>query len=152
MGESVKVGILGVGVVGSAVVKLLQDNEEIITARSGKKIIPVAGVVKDPAIMPDMGIPFYDNVDAILDDPSIDIVVELMGGVDFPFSCIKRAFSAGKPVVTANKAMLAYHRFDLQELAGDLPFEFEASVAGGIPVINALRDGLSANHILGVVS
>lgn len=148
--NEVRVGILGVGVVGSAVVKLLQENEKIITARAGKRIVPLCGVVKDPSIMPDMGIPFYDKVDAVLDNSDVDIVVELMGGIDFPFSCVKKAFENSKAVVTANKAMLAYHRFELQKLAGNLPFEFEASVAGGIPVINALRDGLSANHILSI--
>lgn len=141
----IKVGILGTGVVGGAVVKTLLDNEEIITARAGKKIIPVKGVSKDTKIP--LGIELFDNVDAVLNDPEIDIVVETMGGVDFAYECCQRALKAGKAVVTANKAMLAYHRFELQKLAGDIPFEFEASVAGGIPVINALREGLSANHI-----
>ena len=83
----------------------------------------------------------------IINDPEIDVVVELMGGVDEAFVVVKAALEKGKAVVTANKALLAYHRYELQELAGDIAFEYEASVAGGIPIINALRDGLSANHI-----
>ena len=81
----------------------------------------------------------------------IDIVVELMGGVEDAFEVVKHALKNGKAVVTANKALLAYHRYELQELAGDLAFEYEASVAGGIPIINALRDGLSANHIQSIM-
>jgi homoserine dehydrogenase len=73
-----------------------------------------------------------------------------MGGVEGPFDVVKKALENGKAVVTANKALLAYHRYELQELAGDLAFEYEASVAGGIPIINALREGLSANHIEGI--
>jgi homoserine dehydrogenase len=88
-----------------------------------------------------------DNVDDILNDNEIDIVVELMGGVEEAFEVVKRALKSGKAVVTANKALLAYHRYELQEIAKDIAFEYEASVAGGIPIINALRDGLSANHI-----
>jgi len=71
----------------------------------------------------------------------------LMGGVEEPFRVVKAALQNGKAVVTANKALLAYHRYELQDIAEDIAFEFEASVAGGIPIINALRDGLSANHI-----
>ncbi len=70
-----------------------------------------------------------------------------MGGVDEPFQVVKKALNAGKAVVTANKALLAYHRYELQAIAGNIAFEYEASVAGGIPIITALRDGLSANHI-----
>ena len=70
-----------------------------------------------------------------------------MGGVEEPYELVKRALSSGKAVVTANKALLAYHRYELQELAGDIPFMYEASTAGGIPIIGALKSGLSANHI-----
>jgi homoserine dehydrogenase len=70
-----------------------------------------------------------------------------MGGVEEPYKVVKKALENGKAVVTANKALLAYHRYELQEIAKDIPFEYEASVAGGIPIITALKDGLSANHI-----
>jgi homoserine dehydrogenase len=70
-----------------------------------------------------------------------------MGGVDEPYVLVKKALANGKAVVTANKALLAYHRYELQSLAGDIPLMYEASTAGGIPIIGALRTGLSANHI-----
>ena len=143
----VKVGIIGVGVVGTSVANILKENADVISARAGRDIVAKRGVVRSLSKTRDVDIILTDNVDDILNDEEIDIVVELMGGVDEPFEVVKRALKAGKAVVTANKALLAYHRYELQELAGDIPFEFEASVAGGIPIITALRDGLSANHI-----
>ncbi|MCD4757219.1 MAG: homoserine dehydrogenase [Arcobacteraceae bacterium] len=142
-----RIGIIGVGTVGTSVCQILEDNKDIITARAGVEIVPVAGVVNNLSKKRDVSITITDNPDDILDDDSIDIVVELMGGVDKPYEVVKKALKKGKAVVTANKALLAYHRYELQEYAGDTPFEFEAAVAGGIPIINALRDGLSANHI-----
>ena len=142
-----KVGIIGVGTVGTSVCQILEDNKDIITARAGVEIVPVSGVVGDLSKKRDVSIKLSDNVDDVLNDDSIDIVVELMGGVEKPYKVVKKALEGGKAVVTANKALLAYHRYELQEIAGDTAFEFEAAVAGGIPIINALRDGLSANHI-----
>lgn len=142
-----KVGIIGVGTVGTSVCQILEDNKDIITARAGVEIVPVSGVVGDLSKKRDVSIKLSDNVDDVLNDDSIDIVVELMGGVEKPYEVVKKALESGKAVVTANKALLAYHRYELQEIAGDTAFEFEAAVAGGIPIINALRDGLSANHI-----
>ena len=143
----IKVGIIGVGTVGSSVVRILQKNRDIITARAGKEIVPVFGVVKNLNKKRDLDIPLSDNVDDILDDKEIDIVVELMGGIDDAFEVAKKALANGKAVVTANKAMLAYHRYELQQSANRQSIGFEASVAGGIPIIKALREGLSANHI-----
>jgi len=143
----VKVGIIGVGTVGASVAKILKDNADVISARAGRDIIVKSGVVRNLKKDRGLDIILTDNVDDILNDDAIDIVVELMGGVDEPFEVVKKALKKKKAVVTANKALLAYHRYELQELAGDIPFEFEASVAGGIPIITALRDGLSANHI-----
>ena len=143
----IKVGIIGVGTVGTSVAEILRDNADVISARAGTEIIVKSGVVKNLSKDRGLDIKLSDNVDDILDDPEIDIVVELMGGVDEPFEVVKKALASGKAVVTANKALLAYHRYELAELAKDIAFEYEASVAGGIPIINALRDGLSANHI-----
>lgn len=143
-----KVGIIGVGTVGTSVVNILRDNKNIITARAGVEIVPVLGVVSNLDKKRNVAIKLSDNVDDILNDESIDVVVELMGGIEKPNEIVRKALLKGKAVVTANKALLAYHRYELQELAGDIPFEFEAAVAGGIPIINALRDGLSANHII----
>jgi len=142
-----KVGIIGVGTVGASVANILRDNKNIITARAGIEIVPVLGVVSNLHKNRNVDIKLTDNIDDVLNDDSIDVVVELMGGIDKPNEIVRKALLKGKAVVTANKALLAYHRYELQELAGDIPFEFEAAVAGGIPIINALRDGLSANHI-----
>lgn len=143
----IKVGIIGVGTVGTSVVNILKDNADVISARAGQDIVVKSGVVKNLSKKRGLDITLTDNVDDILNDPEIDIVVELMGGVEEAFEVVKRALKSGKAVVTANKALLAYHRYELQNLAKDIAFEYEASVAGGIPIINALRDGLSANHI-----
>ena len=143
----IKVGIIGVGTVGSHVVKILQENEDIITARSGKKIIPIIGIVKDMTKKRDVNIPLSSNVNDVLENPEVDVVVELMGGVDEAYKIVTHALKNKKAVVTANKALLAYHRYELRDLAGDTPIGYEASVAGGIPIIKALREGLSANHI-----
>ncbi len=143
----IKVGIIGVGTVGTSVVQILKENASVISARAGVDIVVKSGVVKNLSKKRDLDIVLTDNVDDVLNDPEIDIVVELMGGVDEAFVVVKKALANKKAVVTANKALLAYHRYELQDMAKDIPFEYEASVAGGIPIINALRDGLSANHI-----
>jgi len=143
----IKVGIIGVGTVGTSVAEILRDNADVISARAGVDIVVKSGVVKNLNKDRGLDIIITDNVDDILDDKEIDIVVELMGGVEEPFEVVKKALKAGKAVVTANKALLAYHRYELQTIAKDIAFEYEASVAGGIPIITALRDGLSANHI-----
>ena len=142
-----KIGILGVGTVGASVANILKDNKDIITARAGVELEPVIGLVNNLNKKRDVSIKLTDNIDEILNDDSIDIIVELMGGIEKPYKVVKQALAKGKAVVTANKALLAYHRYELQDLAGDTPFEYEAAVAGGIPIINALRDGLTANHI-----
>lgn len=147
----IRVGVIGVGTVGRSVVKILEENEAIITARAGDTIVVKRGVVRNLEKARDLSIELSQNPADIINDPEIDIVVELMGGVEEPFRILKSALASGKSVVTANKALLAYHRYELQEIAGDIPFEFEASVAGGIPIISALREGLSANHILSIM-
>ena len=143
----IKVGIIGVGTVGTSVAQILKDNADVISARSGQDIVVKSGVVKNISKDRGLDITITDNVDDVLNDKEIDIVVELMGGVEEPYAVVQRALKSGKAVVTANKALLAYHRYELQDMAQDIAFEYEAAVAGGIPIINALRDGLSANHI-----
>lgn len=147
----IRIGVIGVGTVGRSVVKILEENAAIITARAGDTIVVKRGVVRNLEKARDLRIELSQNPNDIINDPEIDIVVELMGGVEEPFRILKSALASGKAVVTANKALLAYHRYELQEIAGDIPFEFEASVAGGIPIISALREGLSANHILSIM-
>jgi homoserine dehydrogenase len=143
----IKVGVIGVGTVGTSVVKILEDNKAMITARAGDEICVKSGVVRNLNKERGLDITLSDDPYSVVNDPEIDIVVELMGGVDDAFEVVKTALKNGKAVVTANKALLAYHRYELQEMAKGIPFEYEASVAGGIPIITALRDGLSANHI-----
>ncbi len=143
----VKIGIVGVGTVGEAVIKNLEKNKDIIKARAGKEIKVIKGVVRNLNKKRDINIPLTTDYKEVTQNPEIDIVVELMGGVDKAYEVVKDALINKKAVVTANKALLAYHRFELQTLA-KTPFEYEASVAGGIPIIKALRDGLSANHII----
>ena len=145
------VAILGVGTVGSSVIKILQKNKDLISARAGKEIIPVVGTVRDLNKDRGVNIPLTDDIKSVLNRDDIDIYIELMGGVEKPFSIVSEILKKKKPVVTANKAMLAYHRYTLQNLAKDTPFGFEASVAGGIPIIKALREGLSANRVEKIV-
>ncbi len=142
----VKIGIVGVGTVGESVVKNIQKNQDVISARAGQEIVIKRGVVRNLNKKRDVNIELVTDYKKVTQDPEIDIVVELMGGVEEAYEVVKDALKNKKAVVTANKALLAYHRFELQKLAST-PFEYEASVAGGIPIIKALRDGLSANHI-----
>lgn len=146
-----RVAILGVGTVGSEVANVLLRNQKLISARSGMNITPVVGVVRDLNKKRDSKIPLSDDINSVIDRDDIDVYVELMGGIDEPYKVVSKILEKKKPVVTANKAMLAYHRNELEKLAGDTPFGYEASVAGGIPIIKALREGLSANHIQKIV-
>lgn len=143
-----KVAILGYGTVGSAVVKALIENEKIIKARCGQSITPVIALAR--SVKKNSLIPVTQNADEILNRKDIDVFVELMGGIKEPFAMIKQLLKNKKNVVTANKAMLAYHRYELEKLASNLAFGYEASVAGAIPIIKVLKEGLSANHILNI--
>ena len=144
------IAILGVGTVGEAVAKILLQNKKLIAARCGEEIVPVIGVVRNLSKKRDVEIPLTDDIDSVIKRDDIDVFVELMGGVEEPFRVVSKILERKKAVVTANKALLAYHRYALQNLAQNTPFGFEASVAGGIPIIRALREGLSANHILSI--
>ncbi len=144
------IAILGVGTVGEAVAKILLQNKKLIAARCGEEIVPVIGVVRNLGKKRDVAIPLTDDIDSVIKREDIDVFVELMGGVKEPFRVVSQILERKKAVVTANKALLAYHRYALQNLAQNTPFGFEASVAGGIPIIRALREGLSANHILSI--
>lgn len=144
------IAILGVGTVGEAVTKILLQNKKLIAARCGEEIVPLVGVVRNLSKKRDVAIPLTDDIDSVIKRDDIDVFVELMGGVKEPFRVVSKILERKKAVVTANKALLAYHRYALQNLAQNTPFGFEASVAGGIPIIRALREGLSANHILSI--
>ena len=149
------VGMVGFGTVGTGVAKILMQNSALIRRRVG---VPVELVrVADLDIITDRGVRLpqgvlTSDVRAVLEDPSIDIVLELIGGYDAAKRVILDAMARGKQVVTANKALLAVHGEELFEAAARhrVDLGFEASVGGGIPVIRALTEGLAANTILSI--
>ncbi|GMT38827.1 Homoserine dehydrogenase Hom [Helicobacter bizzozeronii] len=141
------IGIIGLGCVGMGVVEILKKNRALIAKRCGHELVITRGVVQDLSKKRAVDFPLSDRLEDILDDPSIDVVVELMGGVEQAFQVAQRALKQKKGFVTANKAMLAQHYYSLQNLGA---MGFEASVCGGLPIINALQRGLSANEIRGI--
>lgn len=143
-----RVAILGYGTVGSNVAKVLIENEKIIKARCGQNITPVIALARHTK--KDALIPITSDINEILNFKDIDVFVELMGGIELPFKIISELLKRKKNVVTANKALLAYHRYELEKLAKGLAFGYEASVAGGIPIIKVLKEGLSANNIINI--
>ncbi len=149
----IHLGLAGLGTVGSGLIKIIQENNEWITRRLGKslkvKTIMVRDLDKPRNVAPSPDTVFTTSMDDLLNDPDIDIVVELAGGIEFPRALITRALQAGKPVVTANKALLAEHGPELFELAAskNLGLYYEASVAGGIPIIQTLKESLAGNKI-----
>ena len=147
--KTINVAIIGVGTVGRSVIEILQQNEEIILARTGVRIKAKLGIARR-IDNKDINIPLSTDIDDALLNPDIDMVVELMGGVDMAYKVALKALENNKSLVTANKAMLAYHRHELEKKRGDIPIGFEASVCGGIPIIRILRDGLCANKILSI--
>ena len=151
----IKIGLLGLGTVGGGTLKVLQRNQEEIRRRAGRGIevamIAVRNLDKARAIVQEAGatVPVVNDPFAIVDSPEIDIVVELIGGYDLTRELVLRAIANGKHVVTANKALLAVHGNEIFKAAQDkgVMVAFEAAVAGGIPIIKALREGLTANRI-----
>ncbi|RDU73428.1 homoserine dehydrogenase [Helicobacter aurati] len=147
--KKIFIAILGVGTVGKAVIETLQNNQDIITARAGAQIIPKIAIARN-IDNKNLSIPLSTDINEALQDKDIEIIVELMGGIELPYSIALQALQHNKAFVTANKAMLAYHRHDLELKSNGIPIGFEASVCGGIPIIRILRDGLCANHILSI--
>jgi homoserine dehydrogenase len=151
--KPLRVGIAGLGTVGAGVVKLLARQAELITARAGRPITVTAVSARDRkrdrGISLD-GLIWHDDPLALAWDENVDVVVELIGGSDGPAKALaEKALAAGRPLVTANKALLAVHGVALAEAAeaASLPLAYEAAVAGGIPVIKVLREGLAANRV-----
>jgi homoserine dehydrogenase len=150
--KAINVGLLGIGTVGGGTFNVLKRNEEEITRRAGRPIrittvadknLELARKVAGP------GVKITDDAFAVVADPEIDIVVELIGGYGVAKQLVLAAIDNGKHVVTANKALLAVHGNEIFEAAQKrgVMVAFEAAVAGGIPIIKALREGLSANRI-----
>ncbi|HJU06301.1 MAG TPA: homoserine dehydrogenase [Nitrospiraceae bacterium] len=152
MKSSVSVGLVGFGTVGTGVANVLIDNAALIRRRVGVPVTLARVADLDTARDRGVSLPpgaLTDDFRAVLNDPSIDIVLELMGGYDPAKQVILEAMAKGKQVVTANKALLAVHGEELFEAAARhrVDLGFEASVGGGIPVIRALTQGLAANTI-----
>lgn len=147
--SKVCIGLMGLGEVGSNVARILSDYPERIRQRAGVEICIKCAFVRHVERYQGFDFPITNRIDDLLEDEEISVIVELIGGVDYPFEIAKRAFQKKKAFVTANKAMLAYHAKALVECANGLPFGFEASVCGGMPIVELLRDGLVANELSG---
>ncbi|CAN7457324.1 homoserine dehydrogenase [Caballeronia sp.] len=148
--EPIKVGLLGFGTVGSGTFTVLRRNQEEIKRRAGRGIEITRIAVRTPSkVQGAEGIDVTTDFNAVVDDPSIDIVAEMIGGTGVARELVLRAIANGKHVVTANKALLAVHGSEIFEAASKkgVMVAFEAAVAGGIPIIKALREGLTANRI-----
>ncbi|MBE9502781.1 MAG: homoserine dehydrogenase, partial [Proteobacteria bacterium] len=147
------VGLIGFGTIGSGVVKILQENADIIKDRLGaslklKRIVDRDIDSKRDAT-PEEDVILSTDVSDIINDTEIDIVIELVGGYEPAKTFVLQALEKGKRVVTANKALLAVHGDEIFNKAAETGTDiaFEASVGGGIPVIKALKEGLAANNM-----
>ena len=152
MSKPVFVGILGLGTVGGGTAEVLQRNSTEITRRAGRSIELVIASVRDinkkrNAALDNVQLTLDSN--KIVDDPNIDIVLELIGGTELAKDLVLRAIENGKHIVTANKALIALHGNEIFEAAQrkGVTVAFEAAVAGGIPIIKAIREGLAGNQI-----
>ena len=150
--KPIQVGLLGIGVVGSGTFNVLQRNQEEIKRRAGRGIaitmVADLNVMRAQALVgPDVTV--VSDARAVIANPDIDIVIELIGGYGIAKTLVLEAIAAGKHVVTANKALLAVHGTEIFAAASakGVMVAFEAAVAGGIPIIKALREGLTANRI-----
>ena len=150
--KPIQVGLLGMGVVGSGTFTVLQRNQEEIMRRAGRGIEITMVADLDTARAQGLvgeGVEVVNDARAVIANPDIDIVIELIGGYGIAKTLVMEAIAAGKHVVTANKALLAVHGTEIFSAASakGVMVAFEAAVAGGIPIIKALREGLTANRI-----
>ncbi|WKB53636.1 homoserine dehydrogenase [Eleftheria terrae] len=150
--KPIRIGLLGAGVVASGVVKVLERNQAEIRRRAGRGIEVARVAARSPEkARSSLGstVEIGSDFDAVVTDPAIDIVVELIGGTTRARELVLKAIASGKHVVTANKALLAVHGTEIFAAASQqgVMVAFEAAVAGGVPIIKALREGLTANRI-----
>lgn len=151
--KPIRIAVLGAGVVASGVVHVLQRNQQEIQRRAGRGLEVIAIAARNTAkareALGTTGVAIADDFEAAVRRPDVDIVVELIGGTDRARALVLAAIEAGKHVVTANKALLAVHGSEIFAAASakGVMVGFEAAVAGGIPIIKALREGLTANRI-----
>ena len=156
--RTLTVGLLGFGTVGTGVVHLLREHSDDIAARLGANLAIGPVAVRDADRLRDVTVEgLTADAGAVVDDPAVDIVVEVMGGVDPARGLIERALRNGKSVVTANKELVASVGFELSDLADErgVWLEYEAAVAGGIPIIKPLRESLAGDRvrrILGILN
>ena len=145
----ISIAVLGYGTVGSGVVEVLEKNKDVINQRAGdeisvKYVLDLRDFPRDP-----IQEKIVHDIDVIINDPEVQIVVEVMGGVEPAYTFVKRCLEAGKSVATSNKALVAKHGATLLSIAREreINFLFEASVGGGIPIIRALNSSLTADRI-----
>jgi homoserine dehydrogenase len=153
MAKPLNIAVAGLGTVGAGVVRLLAENARALERRCGRKLTLVAVSARDRTKDRGVdlsGVRWFDDPVRMAKSPGVDVVVELIGGSDGPArAVVEAAIKAGRAVVTANKALLAHHGTELA-LAAErkgVPLAFEAAVAGGIPIIKALREGLAGNQV-----
>lgn len=156
MAETLGIGLIGCGTVGTGVARVLLDHPDRLAARAGRPLALRRVLVRDAGKERGVKLPpgaLTTDLDALLTDPSIQIVCELAGGTDWARSAVLQALAAGKDVVTANKALLALHGREIFDAARQhgRAIAFEASVAGGIPIIGALLEGLAGNQVRSVL-
>lgn len=153
--KEIRVGLLGFGTIGTGVVKVLQQNSNLLSERLGVRVLLER--VADLDITTDRGVSLPDGVltfDAqeVVANPEIDVVIELIGGYEPARTLVLQAINNGKHIVTANKALLAVHGeeiFAAAETAG-VEVMFEAAVGGGIPIISSIKENLCANNFLSI--
>ena len=158
--DVVRVGLLGCGHVGSALVRLITENGDAIEARTGVRLQVAKVAVRNLSRERDVALPasvFTNDSGSVVGDPDVDVVVEVIGGIEPARELIVEALKAGKPVVTANKELLANFGKELFETAESAGVDllFEASVAGGVPLIRPLRESLAGDRIhrvMGIVN
>jgi homoserine dehydrogenase len=150
--DRIGIGLAGLGTVGAGVYKHLIQNSAILSERLGLQLSVHRVAVRNPDKKRSVSVPpetITRNWEELIDDPEVNILVELMGGIEIPYIFTMRALDAGKVVVTGNKALLAERGAEIFEKAAEkgVPIFFEAAVAGGIPIIISIREGFIGNHI-----
>lgn len=153
MARTIRIGMIGCGVVGTGVFRVLAEHGELIETRLGAPLEIVRVAVRDPSRVRGELVPrekLTTDVDAILENPEIDVVVELVGGVERPFEWLKKAMERGKHVVTANKAVMAVRGEELIAIAEarGVDLIYEGAVAGGVPILRVIREAFASDKIV----
>ena len=157
MNKDLTIGLAGLGTVGGGLVELLKKNMDHIINRSGRKVILKSVLVRDKdkylsVKLPDNAV-LTDNMDDLINDNDIDVIVELIGGIDSPYKLITEALNKGKHIVTANKALLAEHGQEIFKKAKESKciIRYEASCAGAIPIVEVLKSSMTGNQVISLM-